>query len=196
MLFRSWALTQQGRTGYDALITLRGQRGTDGKPGKLALRAENAFNQAGYNRDRDEDNSEELVANLTERIESYPAGKAIPAGFVKFLKQDTASWKSWERNGSCFARHRDQQKCVLLQVDLNQDGSDEVVLGDRAFNAPSRVYAVNQKTWRWVGHLMPEDGSPDSVRAELATGDYAVQPQRWDALRLGKSRFQVFEKVE
>ena len=194
--FDVWALTQQGRTGHDALVTLRGQRGTDGKPGKLALRAEDAFYRAGYNRDRDEDNSEELVANLTERIESYPAGKAIPAGFVKFLKQDTASWESWERNRSCFARHQGQQKCVLLQVDLNQDGSDEMVLGDMAFSAPSRVYAVNQKTWRWVGHLMPEDGSPDSVRAELATGDYAVQPQRWDALRLGKSRFQVFEKVE
>jgi len=41
--------------------------------------------------------------------------------------------------------------------------------------------------------LRPESGVPDSARARLGTGDYAVTPRRWDGLRLGTARYQVVE---
>ncbi|MFP5418111.1 MAG: hypothetical protein ACLGHA_03050 [Gammaproteobacteria bacterium] len=190
------ALTRQGRAGHDALVALRGRPGADGRPGKLAVRADEAFSQRRYARQRDQPESQQQVADPADRIESLPAGKALPAGFSGFLKQDIAGWESWERTRSCFALHQTQPKCVLLQVDLDRDGRDEVVLWDTPSSAQSRVYAYRQNAWQRIGRLVPERGLSNSVRADVATGDYAVQPSRWDALRVGAGRFQVFEKAE
>ena len=193
--FDVWALARQERAGHDALAELRRQRGPDGKPSKLALRAEDALNNASR-RGGEYDEKDEMVAVLTERIEHYPAAKPLPAGFADFLKQDIEKWNPWQREQSCFARNQTRLRCTLLQVDLDRDGQDEVVLwqGD---TFQSAVYALGGKQWRRVGHLAISDGgAPESVRAELATGAYATHPVHWDALQLGTARFQVFEKTE
>ncbi len=86
---------------------------------------------------------------------------------------------------------------VLLQTDLDHDGKDEVVLWRVLYGNDSLVYAQSQGQWRRIGYLTAgEERNPDSLRAELATGAYATQVSRWDALRIGKTRFQVFEKAE
>lgn len=190
------ALTRQERTGYEALDELRRQRGPDGRPSKLALRAEDAVNNANRYRDNASDEPDERVAVLSERIDVYPAEKPLPAGFTDFLSQDVGKWESWQRKQSCFARHQTRQRCTALLIDLNHDGQDEVVLwqGDAYRSA---VYTQTGQQWQKTGGLMVSGGgTPESVRAELATGSYAAQPVRWDELRVGKTRYQVFENVE
>jgi hypothetical protein len=194
--FDVWALARQGRAGRDALEKLKARRGADGKPDKLAIRAEDAVRNADRYRSSEVNERDEQVAVLTERIEHYPAAKPFPAGFADFLKQDVATWDAWKRKQSCFARLQTQQHCAALLIDLDHDGQDEVVLWQGDIDQ-SDVYALSGKQWRRVGHLaFGEAGAPDSVRAELATGAYAIQPNRWDALRVGKTRYQVFEKAE
>lgn len=192
------ALVQQERAGYDALTELKAHRDLDGKPGKLALRAEDALNNAYRYRYRGDEPNEkdELVAVLTERIDHFPADKPLPEGFVDFLGQDVALWKPWQRDQSCFARHQTRQRCTALLIDLDRDGRDEVALwqGD---TYQSVVYAQSGRQWRRAGRLVVSEGRvPESVRAELATGGYATEPVNWDALRVGKTRFQVFENDE
>ena len=190
------ALTRQERAGYDALVELRRQRGPDGKPSKLALRAEDAVNNANRYRDNAFNEPDELVAVLAERVDVYPPEKALPAGFTDFLRQDLGKRESWQRKQSCFARHQTRQRCTVLLIDLNHDGQDEVVLwqGDAYQSA---VYTQMGRQWQQTGRLVVSGGgSPESVRAELATGAYAAQPVRWDELRVGKTRYQVFENAE
>jgi hypothetical protein len=190
------ALARQARAGYLALSELKRQRGADGKPGKLALRAEDALNNAYRYRMDGQNESGELASVLTERIDTYPAGKTLPAGFADSLKQDIAGWESWQRTQSCFARHQTHQRCIALLVDLDRDGREDVVLWQGNAHE-SAVYAQRGGQWRRVGRLVvSESSAPESVRAELATGSYATQPLRWDELRVGKTRFQVFENAE
>lgn len=190
------ALARQERAGYLALSELKRQRRTNGKPDKLALRAEDALNNAYRYRLDGQNESGELVAVLTERIDTFPAGKTLPTGFADSLKQDIAGWESWQRTQSCFARHQTHQRCTALLVDLDRDGREDVVLWQGNAHE-SAVYAQRDGQWRRVGRLVVSEWSaPESVRAELATGSYATQPLRWDALRVGKTRFQVFENAE
>jgi hypothetical protein len=194
--FDVWALSRQERAGHDALAELGRQRGSDGKPSRLALRAEDALNNANRYRGSEFNEKDEVVTVLAERIDVYPADKPLPTSFTDFLTQDIAKSESWQRKQGCFARHQTRQRCTALWVDLNQDGQDEVVLwqGD-AYQ--STVYAQSDKQWQRAGRLMISGGgSPESIRAELATGAYAVKPVRWDELRVGKTRFQVFENAE
>jgi hypothetical protein len=195
-------LTRQQRAGYDALVELRRQRGEDGRPSKLALRAEDAVNEAARYDDflgEDEpEQTDESLATLIGRIDSYPPKQPLPAGFAEFLKQEVARWEVWERRQSCFSGQKTRQRCVLLQTDLDHDGMNEMVLWKMSYENRPLVYALGQGAWRRVGYL--EKGranySSESVRAELATGGYAVQPSRWDTLHIGKTRFQVFENAE
>lgn len=189
-------LARQERAGYLALSELKRQRGADDKPGKLALRAEDALNNAYRYRMDGQNESGELAAMLTERIDTYPAGKTLPEGFADALKQDIAGWESWQRTQSCFARHQTHLRCIALRVDLDRDGREDVVLWQGNAHE-SAVYAQRDGQWRRVGRLVVSEWSaPESVRAELATGSYATEPLRWDELRVGKTRFQVFENAE
>lgn len=191
------ALAQQERSGHDALTALMQRRGADGKTGKLALRAEDALNNAGRYRDRGLNQSDKQVADLSERIDSYPTGRPIPAGFADFLEQDVKQWESWQRAGSCFALDQVRLRCLILMVDLDRDGQDEVVLWKTPDEFQPEAFAQSQGQWKRIGHLIAGDGgASDSLRAELATGAYAVQPLHWDALRVGKFRFQVVESIE
>jgi hypothetical protein len=192
------ALAQQERAGYGALAELKARRGPDGKPDKLALRAEDALNNAyRYRYLGDEPNEKgELVVELIERIDHFPADKPLPEGFVDFLRQDIAHWKPWQRDQSCFARQQTRQRCVALLVDLDRDGRDEVALW-QGNTYQSVVYAQSGRQWRRAGRLVASEGRvPESVRAELATGGYAAEPVHWDTLRIGTTRFQVFENDE
>jgi hypothetical protein len=199
--FDVWALARQQRAGYDALVELQAQRGADGQPSKLALRAEDAVNKASrydFSYDNDEFERSGEPVDLTGRIDSYPAKQALPAGFAEFLKQDIAKWDNWQRRQSCFAGQKSRQRCVLLQADLDSDGSNEVVLWKMGYENQPLVYAYSRGRWQRLGYLEEGQGAHtiESVRAELATGAYAIQPPRWGTLRIGQSRFQVFENAE
>jgi hypothetical protein len=200
--FDVWALARQQRAGYDALVELQAQRGADGQPSKLALRAEDAVNKASrydFSYDNDEFERSGEPVDLTGRIDSYPAKQALPAGFAEFLKQDIAKWDNWQRRQSCFAGQKSRQRCVLLQADLDRDGVNEVVLWKEPHVNLALVYVYSQGSWQQYGSLALEkrgNDATESVRAELATSAYAVQPPRWGTLRIGQSRFQVFENAE
>lgn len=189
------ALTQQGRAGYVALAGLQRRRDTHGNPDKLALRAEDAINNA--NRYRELNPSGKLVAGLGERIDSYPVGQPLPVDFVEFLKKDVLEWDSWQQAQSCFSQDQTRLRCTVLQIDLDRDGENEVVLWRMPHEYQPAVYARSHAQWRRVGYLAAGNrGAPDSVRAELASNAYAAQPLGWDALRIGTTRFQVFEIAE
>jgi hypothetical protein len=191
------ALAQQERAGYGALTELKRFRSADGKPSKLALRAEDTLKNANLYRDRGLNKSDKPVAVLTERIDSYPVGQALPIGFADFLKQDVAQWEPWQRTQSCFAREQVHMRCILLMVDLDRDGKNEVVLWKMPNEFQPVAFAQSHGQWKRIGYLVAEGGGvSDSVNAELASGTYAVQPKQWDALRVGKTRFQVLENAE
>jgi len=191
------ALARQERAGHDALKALQRQRGPDGKPSKLALRADDALRNANRDRNRTLDEQDGLVAELGKRIDSYPSGTLLPAGFVDFLKQDVLYWDTWLRSQGCFAQNQKQQRCAALQIDLNRDGANEVVLWRMPNEYQPVVYARRDGQWQRIGYLMAgNDATPDSVRAELETGSYASQPMQWNTLRVGTTRYQVFEKAE
>ncbi|MBT9566682.1 MAG: DUF4153 domain-containing protein [Thiobacillus sp.] len=196
--FDVWALARQGRSGHDALKTLQRQRGSDGKTSKLAFRAEGALRNANrYWDDMGFGEQGKLVAEPGKRIDAYPSGTPLSADFTDFLKQDVLKWDTWQRAQGCFAQDQKHQRCAALQIDLDRDGEDEVVLWRMPNEYQPVIYARRQGRWQRIGYLMAgDDAVPDSIRAELETGSYASQPVHWNMLRVGKIRFQVFEKAE
>lgn len=190
------ALTWQGRAGHDALRALQQRRGADGKPDALALRAEAARAARGrYGPGFGEDRGDPVakVRFDAARVDVYPAGAAFPDALATLLAQEVAAWTPWQGDMSCFSARAAGMRCSLLRVDLDRDGRDEAVVWLRQDDGQPRVYGEQPGGWRHLGMLRPESGVPDSARARLGTGDYAVTPRRWDGLRLGTARYQVVE---
>lgn len=190
------ALTRQGRAGHDALRKLQQRRGADGKPDALALRAEDARVQGeryafGFGEDRDDPAAQARFE--AARIEVHPAGARLPDALAAVLAQEVTAWTPWQGEMSCFSTRTAGRRCALLLIDLDRDGRDEAVVWLRQDDSQPRVYGEKPGGWTHLGMLRPESGAPDSARARLGTGDYAVEPRRWDALRLGKARYQVVE---
>ncbi len=194
------ALARQGRAGHDALLELKQRRGADGKPDALALRAEDAFDRAGryargFGEDRDAD--AKSVRFDAARVDRYPSAKPLPPELSAFLDKEVARWQPWQRSQSCFAPTAGKARCTLLQIDLDRDGRDEVVFWKMQDELQPEVYGIERGKWRRIGTLLAGNGAaPDSARVELATGDYAAKPLRWDELRVGATRFLIFEEAE
>lgn len=198
--FDVFALTQQGSHGHRALAEFAEQRDAQGKPTRLAFRATEAMESAHRyryweNEDRDK---EAPVVDFQSRLDSYPAGKLPPEGFMDFLGKDIGKWERWERQQSCFDQRNKSSRCTLLQIDLNNDGLDEIVLWKNLNDFQPWVYSRAGEKWMRAGSLQRFGGMgrQESIQAELYAGEFESKPSLWNELRIGKMRFQIRDKTE
>lgn len=198
--FDVFALTQQGSHGHQALAELARQQDAQGNPTRMAFRAKEAMEYTRQYRFLEEgsDKKETLIADLQSRLDGYPMGKPLPEGFLDFLGQDIGKWENWQRQQSCFDQRNKNSRCSLLQVDLNNDGMDEIVLWQTINDYEPRVYSRADGKWRHAGFLqrIGGGGRQESIQAELYAGEFEARPPGWNELHIGKAQFQVREKTE
>lgn len=196
--FDVYALAQHGSHGHQALAELARQLDGQGKPTHMAFRAKEAMESVRQYRDWDgrERGRKPAVAELQNRLDLYPAGRQLPEGFIGFLSQDVGKWENWQIRQSCFDQENKNSRCALLQIDLNNDGVDEIVLWRSINDFDPRVYAQADRKWKHVGALqrIAGAGRQESVQAGLYAGEVEAKPSAWNELHIGKAQFQVREK--
>lgn len=198
--FDVYALTRQGKAGHEALAGLARQQDAEGKPTHLAFRAIEAIESAqdfGYweNEDR---HKEMPVADIVSRLDSFPRDIPPAEDFIGFLREEVAKWEKWERQRSCFDRRNKSSRCTLLQIDLNNDGSEEVVLWRMRSDFHPLMYSRLDGKWRRIGSLQYFGGAGDrqSVQAELYAGEFEARPSAWKELRIGERIYRIDEDTE
>jgi hypothetical protein len=116
---------------------------------------------------------------MTAQIAVRPPGRTLPEDF---LHQDWA--KQGREAPPCLREHRTQ--CVALLVDLNGDGTDEVVL-----KAPYRadVFRHTPAGWELIGGLSGTFCA-DSYKIFRSESFQAAAPE-WQDLVVGGQRYRV-----
>lgn len=196
--FDTFALTQQGRFGHDALQNLSRQKDANGKATQLALRAHESIESAQRNIAYawTNESDESPVADLRERLDLYPKGTSLPDNFLSFLKTDVRAWENWTRRNSCFDQGDKSLRCSLLQVDLNRDGQPEMVLWKTRHDLMPVVYSRTGQVWKRAGHLASSKTSAHAavdIQTLLMTEDFTSKPSLWNELSIGESRFFMSE---
>jgi hypothetical protein len=127
--------------------------------------------------------------DLAAAIEVLPKGASLDPELVTFLRQQADS----SAGAGLICLRVSGLACVVLVVDLDGDGLDEVASVN---GFPMNVYARTAAGWRRVGELREEMGqmysSPlwlDSIRAVPAR----VTPSRWHVLEAGGRRLYLAE---
>lgn len=194
------AFAEQGRFGHDALQGLAQQKNAKGDATPLALRAEEAIESARrYRRygwgDTPDKSSDLPVADVRERLDTYPQGTTIPEDFPGFLQTDIRSWDSWNRRDSCFDQSDKNLRCSLLQLDLNRDGQPEMILWKTRYDLQPRVYSRSGAAWKRVGYLTFSKAptKPVDIQTQLMTEPFASSPSAWNELSIGTMRYFVHE---
>lgn len=191
--FDLYALTRQGRAGHEALRVLEQHKGVDGKPDALSMRAAQVRHDAhqyGHAHEKPGLAFRYDVARLT----IYPAGKTLPDGFAAFLANEVKTWRSWQRDLSCFAKVVESDQCYVLLQDMNGDGQDEVIFWMRSNDPEPFLFISGKGGWRTLGQLSVERPLPASgVSGDLSQGDFGIRNTRWLDLQVGETRFRVLE---
>lgn len=132
-----------------------------------------------YQRD-DLDGGLRGVAALQQQI-ATPKDQPAPEGWWQALN-------ARELGDACLQPGAD---CVAVTRDLNQDGSNEVLLCDlSAYRGPAcHLHGVENARWRHLGLVsFPDKDNRDgneAANAALRAGQLTLQPARWPRLSLG-----------
>ena len=122
------------------------------------------------------------AAGLRETLKIYPQNAELPESFIETLL------KRLDSNApmTCSKNH----PCVVLRLDLNADGMDELVFLD---SYPSTVYAWSEGQWKKVGNLLGDTYkiTDKAVQAAIESGNFSSKPSRWQDLQIGDERFKV-----
>ncbi|HEU5169861.1 MAG TPA: DUF4153 domain-containing protein [Gemmatimonadales bacterium] len=127
-------------------------------------------------------------SELARHIEMLPAGAALEPGFLAYLQRTLRDSMGFAPG--CF--QRTGLPCVMLAVDLDGDGLDEVA---SITGWPKVVYARTDSGWRRVGELVGrgyaelEERWIDSLRRQPPR----AVPPRWRALEIGGQWLYVAE---
>lgn len=158
-----------GRYGFKALERLKASKNDQiARAADAALKRTNRFVR------RPDPEAKPLAARLTV----YPAGKALPAGF---LAQDWTGSDHWD--GPCV---ESDVACDAYFADLDGDGVEEVLLSHPGAMWVYRAYGSG--AWSTIGTLQPVD---DQVRARMRAGAFKATPSPWKDLEVDGARLRV-----
>jgi hypothetical protein len=126
------------------------------------------------------------VAELAANIMVYPTGRTLPLAFVQHnWTLDPEHW-SLPR---CLTNQG--IKCEAHLVDLNGDGTEEIVVFDTSGAWNGSVFAPTEgASWRRVGTLARRATCGD-VRSALQRGEFSLAPPEWRDIIVGGVRLHI-----
>lgn len=125
--------------------------------------------------------------HIQEQLVMYPKGATPDRAFVDFLAKQLSLKKL---SFSCF---HEQTPCLILAIDLDADGQNEMVLFESSRN-DSKVFSfADDGGWHSVGRLIGQSLGP-LLEQSLEKQDVATPPHKWHDLRIGKDVFWIDER--
>ena len=135
-----------------------------------------------------ENNKTETAEQLQKKLNTYPKGAVIDAGFYQALFLDLKSNKFYL---NCLTKNHSTSTCQLLSIDLNQDGKPEIIIFD---NYNRRLFSKNADGWQYLGDLQlanyQQSLKLDDLKS-IAAGDYKAVSPTWQELQLGQGVYRV-----
>lgn len=136
---------------------------------------------------------------VAAHFQVLPAGAAIPDDLLALLNAPTAGVSPATGVGSLWVLRQcadsgaiSPPPCVLVRVDLDADGTDEWVAGNRQFGGNSwPFFRRDASGWRHAGELQWVNGEHSST---IPTAPVRVRPSPWQDLELGGQRLRVVEE--
>jgi hypothetical protein len=123
---------------------------------------------------------------VASRIQLYPAGASLDPAFVAYLEAALKERQSY-LHPQCL-RVATQERCLMLAVDLNEDGQAEIV----AIKAhPQAVYSRAGGKWRRIGVLV--GGQEHWRRVDALVREAPIKTERpaWRDVLVGDVRYTV-----
>lgn len=123
------------------------------------------------------------AAGLREMLKVYPQHAELPDAFIESLLER----KNQTQEGLYCKK---SEPCAVLKLDLDADGSDELVLLD---GYRGEVYALRLAKWQKVGSLpwQADKFTEESIEDALARGDFSSKAPLWHDLQIGDERYRV-----
>jgi hypothetical protein len=127
--------------------------------------------------------SDDIALNIT-----VAGGRRLPESFVA---QD---WAATTKDKSIYpgCLMRPGERCEAFLLDLNADGSDEVVLIQEDAGVGPTVLRNDGSGWSQAGTL-PRKLTCEPLRALLRSGDLRTVPSPWSDIEIGGVRMDVAE---
>ena len=165
-----------GRAGQEALHQLAR---LSGHPSAAAIQAK--AREALARKARYGWNTDTTPESLLTRLQIHPPGAMPDPAFGEYLSGRINRDK--EHRDYLLSSLRGTTPIILLAIDLGNDPGLEYVL----LSPPYLVFTREPDGWRQVGQLQFQGipPSPSEVEKSLANHDYAVEPRRWNDLKLG-----------
>lgn len=124
-------------------------------------------------------------AILAKRLHTYPADAVLDNTFTHAIFTLIADNKIY------IACVKAEQGCQVLLLDLNGDGTKEVVmLGGRTSN----MFTLINKQWQPVGTLQNNTSnalSVEQIARELSNGEFSAVPSKWQDIKIGNAQYSV-----
>ncbi len=125
------------------------------------------------------------AAQLVARLPIYPAGRTLDPDLARTLVAD------WGKpQFGMFGMPQSNEMIVGVFADLDGDGVDEFILL-RPGGGP--VYQYRSGHWVYIGRCTPRSfgTSWQTLRADLAKGNFSATAPRWKDLSVGSQRFRL-----
>lgn len=175
-MFLRWEGERYGR---DALAALAANPGSDAIKDGVA--------RAQRSQGRWESVTAPTDAEFASNVTVYPDGRALPQSFV--LQPE--KWPSATPRVPPLCLQNRAKRCDAIIVDLNGDGTDEIILSDGETFSPPYIFKIdNDGVWRVAGELELQLNCP-GVRDALRAGQFAVTPSRWKDLTIMGRAFRI-----
>ena len=116
-------------------------------------------------------------------------GGALPANF---LAQD---WMGVEKVGYPNCMRMQAEKCEAVLLDLDADGTEEMVLIPEGADTPPTIFSYQDGRWSRAGSF-PRRLACEDMRTLLRSGALSTAPSRWPDLEIGGLRMEIAERTE
>lgn len=171
-----------GRYGTAALERLAA---LDGHPQAAEIRKRAAAAQTQKIRYGENTRADWTAEEIAAQIAVYPQGAMTEPSFLPFLAAK-ANAEPWSYD--CLQRNK--RACLLLVVDMNDDGNTEHILIANAYSG--EIYRRNGKDWSRVGDLILQSGDSsdfEAMKRDLASGKLHVLEPEWRDIEIGARRY-------
>jgi hypothetical protein len=122
-----------------------------------------------------------------------PEGTVVPPGLLQAMR-DPPPTEYWLRNSlsSCAAR---PGKCLLMQINLAQDGGMAWVEFDQCASCRLPVFAESATGWTYQGVLTAPRADAEKVMTDLKNRRFTTQASPWKDLVVGEGLRYHFESA-